>query len=506
MPYRKVCSAALRVVRPRNLVFVALPLLVSVTAVQCPLDGAKQAHGFTQINRNGFGYIENLVDMNDYPWGLQYFRPDGATTGHIYCSTGNGIDDQVMYQIGQLRLPIPPLRPGEVRRYRPDIGDRVWESSLDIRRFEEGPEFQTTGFRSLRVYKPEGMPTYLYAGSLSSDAALWRTATGEPGDWEKVWSYGDRGSIRATAVHNGLLYFSVLPGGEIGNGAPAEVWAHDGVNTWQIVNDGFGDPTNGGAWTMASFNGYLYVSVANVVQGFEVWKMEGKGKKAGPPVRVLEHGGSWRGNYAGATACVFKDHIYFGTQILGGVNTSGEGPILRGTDLMRLDKNDNLEIVVGPGSISGVPSGFGKPQNAYVWSMAVYKGQLYVGTWDVTTIVQYAIDEFPQSVEQLLAFLSTDFGIPGFDSGKRAIDNFRAGVAGPKREPTFVSRQLDMGGDLYRSPDGIHWETVFTDGLGNPYNYGARNMLAVGGDLYIGMANMYEGLEIWKKDPDNSGN
>lgn len=486
--------------RPRYLLYICVPLLLSITEFQCPLNQPKQAHGYTQINRNGFGYIENLVDMNDYPWGLQYFQPDDSDTGHIYCSTGNGIDDQVLYQIGQFRLPIPPLRPGEVRRYRPDLGARTWQSSLDIRDFEKGPEFETTGFRSLQVYKPDGMPNYIYAGSLSADSALWRSQTGEPGDWQKIWTYGDRGSIRAMAVHNGLLYFSILEGGEIGNGTPGNVFAHDGVNTWNVVEDGFGDVTNGGVWTMASFNGFLYVSVANVVRGFEVWKLEGKGNKAGPPERVVRHGGPWRGNYAAATNCVFKGHIYFGTQILGGVNTSGEGPVFRGADLIRLDKDDNMEVVIGPDSISGIPSGFGKPQNAYVWSMGVYKNRLHVGTWDQTSIVQYAVDEFPQSIEQLLAFLSTDFGIPGFEGQKRAIENYAAGVTGPKREPTRLSERLDMGGDLYRTSDGLTWDTVFTDGLGNPYNYGARIMLAHDGDFYIGMANLYEGIEIWKKD------
>lgn len=492
-----------RAKRVRLLALLTLPLLLSVTGIQCPFDGGKQAHGFTQINRNGFGYIENLVDMNDYPWGLQYFQPDGSQTGHIYASTGNGIDDQIMYQIGALNLPIPPLRPGEVRRYRPDRGSLNWESSLDIRSFEQGPTFDTTGFRSLQVYRPEGMANYLYAGSLSADCALWRTATGERGDWEKVWSYGDRGSIRAVAIHDGLLYFAVLSGGEIGDGTPGQVWAHDGVNTWQIIDDGFGDITNGGVWTMKSFNGYLYVSVANVAKGFEVWKLEGKGNKAGPPVRVINHGGSWRGNFAAATSCVFDDHIYFGTQILGGINTSGDGPILRGTDLMRLDRDDKLEIVIGPDSISGINSGFGKPQNAYVWAMTVHRGQLYVGTWDQTSIIQYAVDEFPQSIEQLLAFLSADLGIPGFGGKQRAIDNYVNGVTPPKRAPTFLSGQLDMGGDMYRTRDGVTWETVFTDGLGNPYNYGARIMLSHDGDLYVGMANLYEGIEVWKKDRNN---
>lgn len=484
----------------RWLVLLSAPILLGATDIQCAPISPVKAHGFTQINRNGFGYVENLLDMNDYPWGLQYFQADSDDTGYVYCSTGNGIDDQVLYELGVLGVPFPPLRPGEVRRYRPDLGPTSWESVLDIRDFEQGPLYETTGFRSLIVYKPFDMPTHLYAGSMSQDPALWRTSEGDEGTWEKIWSYGARGSIRSMAVHNGLLYFGVLPGGEIGDGSPSQVWAHNGTDTWLVLNDGFGDPSNAGVWTMNSFNGYLYVSVANVLEGFQIWKMANAVDPDAPPVRVVSRGGTWRGNYAAATSCVFKDHIYFGTQILGGINLSGSGSILRGCDLIRLDADDNLEVVVGPDSISGLDSGFGKPQNAYVWSMVQYRNRLYVGTWDQTSIVQYAIDEFPESIEQLLAFLSTDLDIPGDNLGQKAIENFVAGNTGPKRRPTFVSRQLDMGGDLYRTRDGVTWETVFTDGLGDPYNYGARNMLAVEDDLYIGMANIYEGLEIWKKD------
>jgi hypothetical protein len=37
--------------------------------------------------------------MNDYPWGLVYFQADGEDEGHVYVSTGNGIDDQFLYQL-----------------------------------------------------------------------------------------------------------------------------------------------------------------------------------------------------------------------------------------------------------------------------------------------------------------------------------------------------------------------------------------------------------------------
>jgi hypothetical protein len=33
--------------------------------------------------------------------------------------------------------------------------------------------------------------------------------------------------------------------------------------------------------------------------------------------------------------------------------------------------------------------------------------------------------------------------------------------------------------------------------LGNPRNYGVRNMVSTGDTLYIGIANIDDGLQIW---------
>lgn len=483
------------------LVALALPGFMGAVLPQCARKPSTdlKASDFVQVSKNGFGYVENWLDLNDYPWGLTYFKPDDAPQGHVYVSTGNGIDEQVLYALGQYGFRLPPLRPGEVRRYRPDIGPRNWQSVLDIRNYENGPVFSTTGFRSLEVYKPAsgGHPTYLYAGSMSETPALWRSSTGDVASWEVVWIYRERGSIRAMVVHDGILYFSVIPGGEIGDGTPGAIYAHDGDNTWLIENDGFGNPDNESVWTMVSFNGYVYASVANRKSGFEVWKFAGSGDKAGPPIRVIENGACSSANGAAATSIVFKNHVYFGTQVFAGINMSGDGGLLRGGDLVRLDADDRMEVVIGPDSISGIGSGFNRSLNAYMWSMEEYKGDLYVGTWDQSTFYQYIVDEFPQSLQDLLALLSSGVDLAGIDiSGVKteAADS----APGDKRSPTILSVALDMGGDLYRTRNGAKWDTIFTDGLGNPYNYGPRNILAVGDDIYVGMANPYEGFEIWR--------
>lgn len=56
-----------------------------------------------------------------------------------------------------------------------------------------------------------------------------------------------------------------------------------------------------------------------------------------------------------------------------------------------------------------------------------------------------------------------------------------------------------FGFNLYVSRDGLDFEPVFLDGLDNRYNYGGRILYVDSeDDLYIGTANPYQGLEVWK--------
>lgn len=432
---------------------------------------------FVQISRNGFGLVENLNDMNDYPWGLVYYQADGAEEGHVYVSTGNGIDDQFLYELGLPRYSDAPLRPGEIRRFRPDVGSLKWQSVLDAREFESGPAYSTTGFRALYAYRPPGQdqPNYLYAGSAFEAPSLWRSSTGEPSSWEVVWSESRKGSFRAMVAHDGILYFNFTPGGEIGDGSPGEIWAHDGVDVWNVVDDGFGNPHNGGVWALASFNGYLYASLANSETGFEIWKLEGPDRA--PPVQVMANGGPDPANQAAATCLVYRDKLYFGTQILGAI---------KGAHVIRFDKDDIMEVVVGPDSVSGYGSGFDRDMNAYVWSMTSLNDQLYIGTWDLATVFQYLADY--RTISRKAEFPNLD---PWYENANRA-------AIGMKRAPTALSAAVEAGGDIYCSADGDTFYPVSTDGLGDPYNIGVRNMLGVGNHLYVGMANMTEGLEIWR--------
>jgi hypothetical protein len=108
-------------------------------------------------------------------------------------------------------------------------------------------------------------------------------------------------------------------------------------------------------------------------------------------------------------------------------------------------------------------SGFGNAFNTYTWAMEIYKGKLYVGTFDWTYMAeQYWNGE-----------------IAGLGTPSGSIYN-------------FLTPLLDgavSGADLFRFETDGRAYLVSNDGIGNITNYGVRNMLTVAEALYLGMAN-----------------
>jgi len=106
-------------------------------------------------------------------------------------------------------------------------------------------------------------------------------------------------------------------------------------------------------------------------------------------------------------------------------------------------------------------------------------GKLYCGTWDAASFIPVTKKYLPDI--------------------RRSIHWFLLGYKAAR--PTVYDLITKNGGELYRSADGVTWSAVFQDGLGNPDNYGVRQLLAHEGFLYIGFANIDEGLEIWRAEP-----
>ncbi len=456
----------------KQLSFVVSVFLCVLLLTGCPMlaQGGLTESDFELVSLNGFDPEDNARDLNDYAWSLEYFRADGAEEGFVYSGTGNNLIGLVFETISSLAnegMPNPETvqtLPPEIRRYRPELGSTAWERVFDYREVEAEGEFTTTGFRFLEAFRGADEVNRLYAGTLGADAALWRTATGEPGSWELFWEAGEPGSIRWMEEHRGLLYLaftSASPSNPVG-----KVFATDGTSVWNVIDDGFGSPLNEGIVSLASFNGFLYAGTSNPSEGCEVWKFAGPDGAA--PELIVDNGGPAFVNEAFATPFVFQRRLYFGTQInpFGSI-TAG----FKAADLIRINPDDTWETVVGPGGISGFDSGFNNKLNIYIWQMEKHEGWLYASTYDQLSALFNVIE----NLDQLFLAISGNL----------------------KREANFIEEAGNAGADLYKTQDGVVWVPVTITGFGDVGNYGIRSMLSQDGVLFAGTANPFDGCEVW---------
>jgi len=433
--------------------------------------GGLSAGDFECISLNGFDPEDNKVDINDYAWSMEYFQSDGADRGYVYVGTGNDMIG-LIYQgisavMGMAELGDVSARPPEIRRYRDDVFRLAWERVLDYRDVEDDPDFETIGFRYMKTYRAlsDGV-NYLYAATMGREAILWRTATGEPGSWQIIWESGQVGSVRMMTEHNGLLYVALaneVPLGEqIG-----KIFATDGDQFWPVVEDGFGNPENLGVMCLASYNGWLYAGTLNKATGYEIWKLAGP-EERDEPVQIVVNGGPSSANQAAISTCVFKNRLYIGSMLDPMANIIAGR---KASDIIRIDTNDDWQTVVGPDSLSGYDSGFDHWPNTYIWSMAVHDGWFYAATYDQVSAFFNVLENMDRVIEAL---------------SRRS------------RTANIVEQWFNAGADLYKTQDGVHWYPVTLTGFGDVGNYGLRTMTSVGDYLYVGTANPFDGLEVWR--------
>jgi hypothetical protein len=474
-------------------------VLVFAMGVSIPQCGSLSRSDFKQVNISGFDTLDDAVDKNSYSYAMEYFQADGADTGHVYIGTGNNIGGLIGYYITTLmaggEIVNPPIRPPEIRRYRPDLGPLVWEKVFDYRDVETDPNFRTIGFRFMTTLQlPDGeggTATWLYTATQGEQSVVWRSRTGNYGEWEQVFTLDTAGnSVRWIAQLDNLVYLAVAYDSFGGDPPPGEVWvSDDGVNFTPINQDGFGNPNNRGIQAVIAYNGWIYAGTKNDVTGFEIWKIRPNAALPGgfEYVKVVENGGPSAHNENAGMPIVFKGKLYYGTQLyVAGVNpTSGNG--FQGCDIIRIDENDDWETVVGPDSISGYESGFNHFTNAYLWWMEEHEGWLYAGTFDQGTMLAGLLD----NPSTLLTFLDRMKALDTTSILVSLVENLF--------DLQDSYRLMHAGGDIYKSPNGVDWYVVTRDGFGDPRNYGWRTMVsAPDGGLYIGSSNPTTGTQVFR--------
>ncbi len=480
----------------RRLTGLLLVTCCVLTLSGCPFlfPGGLREDDFVRISANGFDAEDNAQDLNDYAWSMAHFVPDGTETGHVYVGTGNGIINVVISGLVSLFIgDFPesvPIGIGEIRRYRPDLGPQTWERVFDGRNGPAPLNESLVGFRAMHTYRPPSSGVhYLYALSLNPPA-LWRTRSGEAGSWELAWQSTQQGQVRAMEVHRGLLYFTVVFNDRETLNRNAQIWATDGEAVFPVIDDGFGNPDNILFASLQSFGGWLYAGSENASEGFELWRLAGPEPDPGPQ-RILAGGGGEPLNTVASTMTVFNEHLYLGTSWFPARGVLG----IKAFDIFRITGAGAAEQIVGHDSVTGIKPGIGNFRNLYCWSLHAHDGWLYAGTFDAGIVVSSLL----RGNTSLLPPLG-----PILDEIQAAFSDQKVKArASQKLEVGTWDQLVDAGADLYKTRDGLTWFPVNRDGLGNPGNYGFRNMLSAGGALFLGTANPYDGLEIWKAAPQN---
>lgn len=353
------------------------------------------------------------------------------------------------------------------------------------------------------------------------------------------------GSIWEMVCYNDSLYVSIC------TGTPENMPDDNTMQSFALVR---GDQAADGSWTWTSVIGDQEKDGAKYPFGID-------------PERTRAGAG---------VLYVYNDYLYIGEyndeeialeELMFNLNADFVNANLKqSVNLYRMDKNENIEMVVGNptamfpnGGISGIGSGFGHNENQYIWRMTEYGGKLYVGTFDTSSLLEpvgqftngdllhMSVSEWTSlmrfirtllelqfsgndaqtmsagptevtTVEELFAAYS-DEEIAELIAQAAAEDGAALMSAddGGETEPTtglplrkvvqiakgvttcgYYMSKATRGFDLYVTEDGVHFDTLTTDGFGDPYNHGLRVFAATDAGLCIGTANPFYGTQIWR--------
>lgn len=246
-----------------------------------------------------------------------------------------------------------------------------------------------------------------------------------------IGSFGDAliaGDLKPTADGKGqaLLVASKTPSDPNSYKVIADMASFDDLPAIhrQDVNGG------GGIYQVQEFNGKLYVVVCTgdtstlneetgTMRSFAIYVGENKGdstNKADWTWRPLVGDTSKGAKYyygldksrVSAGACtlqVYGDHLYIGdyndvSSALQGFVTKSNfvtqaTNLEQSVNLYRMDKNENVEMLVGDandtfpkGGSTGLGSGYDNHMNQYTWQTTVHEGKMYLSTMNTTTLLE----------------------------------------------------------------------------------------------------------------------
>ena len=240
-----------------------------------------------QVNTNGFGdpysqHISSLEVFND----------------HLYATAGNWVIGAQVWRLETNGSWDPVSVPGfgssyaTINRAIPDttvFGGNLYAGTAwggfpgQIWRSPNGTTWNLVVINGFVNSNNLGMAPfgtfngYIYAGTFfesngTNGLEIWRSATGDPGDWEKVVSGGKGNTYNYIATSftefGSYLYVAVE---NMHDGA--EIWRTNNGTDWTTVSSGgFGDAHNTQTGGMTIYEGFLYVGTRNTVTGAQLFR------------------------------------------------------------------------------------------------------------------------------------------------------------------------------------------------------------------------------------------
>lgn len=246
-----------------------------------------------------------------------------------------------------------------------------------------------------------------------------------------IGSFGNTliaGDLKPTADGKGkaLLVASKTPSDPNSYKVIADMTSFDNLPAIhrQDVNGG------GGIYQVQEFNGKLYVVVCTgdtstlneetgTMRSFAIYVGENKGDSTNkadwtwrPLVGDTAKGAKYyygldksRVSAGACTLQVYGDHLYIGdyndvSSALQGFVTKSNfvaqaTNLEQSVNLYRMDKNENVEMLVGDkndtfpkGGSTGLGSGYDNHMNQYTWQTTVHEGKMYLSTMNTTTLLE----------------------------------------------------------------------------------------------------------------------
>jgi len=450
----------------------------------------------TKINGIDIDNPKNAI-QNSYAWSMTELG------SYLYVGTSRNMISSISIPYNLGTATPPSLVTGsdnnaEIWRYKKD-GSCPWE-----RVFKAKPSDKIFGFRAMITHTSRNRSA-IYAASMGENVQVFKSTDGI--NWIKINTSNVVGtSSRAFASFNGKLYMATLDEG-IGGTTPYLYESRDPeFEPFKLVINTNSkcfrpnDNPSGGIDDLQVFNNRLYVSIATS-NGAEVWRSNSCNPKTNDWILVADKGFGDSANLNVMSSGVFKNHLYIA--VTKRLPLSLFIPL--SFDLIRIDKNDCWEVIVGgkplvpscpttgrrTKSLSGFDSGFNSFFNVYGWQIKEFKGNLVITTYDSSTNIKTFIDALSYNKEAHIKQW-------GYDNYSKLINSYK------QIYKLLCKYKYPKGFDIYTSKDGCHFSPVILDGLDDPNNYGGRTLyVTCENQLYLGTANPFHGTEVWKVNYTN---